>query len=164
MKTTYALQDEVDIAKDAAAIGRKADAINVLLENHSLADALYILTPDRTPLVGDVLVRSWGYDQTNIDFYLVTKVTSKSVQIVPIISQIVRRDEYNDYVTPTESRAIDQHELQDRPFKGKPATKRFECTRLFSDGHSYRVNFNSYSSLRLWDGTEQRQTGANYGH
>lgn len=164
MRTTYALADEISIAQDAAAIGRKPEALNLLLEHHTLAEALYLLTPDRTPLVGDVLVASWGYGQTNIDYYQVVGVTTKSVKIVPITSQISSRDEYNDYLVPNASRAVDQVELQDRPFKGKPATRRFECTRDSSYGHSYRVNWTSYCSLRLWDGQPHRQTGANYGH
>jgi hypothetical protein len=31
--------------------------------------------------VGDILYSSWGYDQTNIDFYEVTRVTAKSAEI-----------------------------------------------------------------------------------
>ena len=33
---------------------------------------------------GDILVASWGYDQTNIDFYQVVNVTGKFIQIKPI--------------------------------------------------------------------------------
>lgn len=29
--------------------------------------------------VGDILVKSWGYDQTNVDFYVVTRKTAKRV-------------------------------------------------------------------------------------
>lgn len=34
--------------------------------------------------VGDVVFNSWGYDQTNIDFYQVTGVDAKSIRIRPI--------------------------------------------------------------------------------
>ena len=34
--------------------------------------------------VGDVFVESWGYDQTNIDFYQVVRVMPKSVEIQAI--------------------------------------------------------------------------------
>lgn len=34
--------------------------------------------------VGDVLCNSWGYDQTNVDFYQVTKVLDKSIEICEI--------------------------------------------------------------------------------
>lgn len=33
----------------------------------------------QTPKVGDILDSSWGYDQTNIDFYQVVKTTEHSV-------------------------------------------------------------------------------------
>jgi hypothetical protein len=34
--------------------------------------------------VGDVLVSSWGYDQTNVDYYKVTRRTEASVWLVKI--------------------------------------------------------------------------------
>jgi hypothetical protein len=37
-----------------------------------------------TPKVGDIITCSWGYDQTNVDFYKVTKVTAKTVSFVRI--------------------------------------------------------------------------------
>lgn len=33
---------------------------------------------------GDTLVNTWGYDQTNHDFYIVTRTTPKSVWIAPV--------------------------------------------------------------------------------
>ena len=33
---------------------------------------------------GDVFVSSWGYEQTNVDFYEVVKVTAKTVMLIPI--------------------------------------------------------------------------------
>ena len=33
---------------------------------------------------GDILVSSWGYEQTNVDFYEVVKVTAKTVTLIPI--------------------------------------------------------------------------------
>lgn len=33
---------------------------------------------------GDIFVRSWGYDQTNVDFYEVVKVAAKTVTLIPI--------------------------------------------------------------------------------
>ena len=38
---------------------------------------------------GDVFVESWGYDQTNVDFYQVVKTTAKSVEIKPIAGKHV---------------------------------------------------------------------------
>ena len=33
---------------------------------------------------GDTLVNTWGYDQTNHDFYIITRTTPKSVWIAPL--------------------------------------------------------------------------------
>lgn len=35
---------------------------------------------------GAILYSSWGYDQTNIDYYMVTRTTAKSCWIVPMSS------------------------------------------------------------------------------
>jgi len=35
---------------------------------------------------GDIVNTSWGYDQTNVDFYIVTRVTSACVWVRPIAS------------------------------------------------------------------------------
>ena len=60
-------QIEAVKAKEAAKAERKAKR-----GNHNLK-------------VGDILVSSWGYEQTNIDFYVVTKLIGKSmVEFVPI--------------------------------------------------------------------------------
>lgn len=48
--------------------------------------------------VGDLLYDSWGYDQTNIDFYQITKVGKSSVWIRPIASQRVSGTEGHDSV------------------------------------------------------------------
>jgi hypothetical protein len=45
------------------------------------------------PKVGDVWVCSWGYDQTNVDYYVLTRVTAASVWIVPIGQRMVEGSE-----------------------------------------------------------------------
>ena len=39
--------------------------------------------------VGDIMVNSWGYEQTNIDYYIVTKVGRRSVTIQAIGKKMV---------------------------------------------------------------------------
>lgn len=39
--------------------------------------------------VGDILCNSWGYDQTNVDFYQIVKTSGKSVWIKRIAGEIV---------------------------------------------------------------------------
>lgn len=38
--------------------------------------------------VGDFFYSSWGYEQTNIDFYQVTKKTAKTVWLRPVSSNV----------------------------------------------------------------------------
>ena len=39
--------------------------------------------------IGDIFYSSWGYDQTNIDYYMVTKIIGKTfVEIQKIESQL----------------------------------------------------------------------------
>ena len=92
-------------------------------------------TTAATPKVGDILSSSWGYDQTNVDFYKVKKVMAKSVAIV----QIGTSETSVGYLT---GKAI--------PFgaeQGEVMTKRF---RLTDDGYGVRIA--SYASAYLWDG------------
>ena len=57
--------------------GRIADTAKA---NESKKEAI----ASHTFKVGDCLYQSWGYDQTNIDFFEVVAVLPKSVKILPI--------------------------------------------------------------------------------
>lgn len=41
--------------------------------------------------VGDILYRSWGYDQTNVDFYQVTRKTGARIAVRPISDEIAEQ-------------------------------------------------------------------------
>ena len=67
--------------------------------------------------VGDILYNSWGYDQTNIDFYQVVEVGAKSVKIREIGSEMTTKEGYssmsafvspkeNDFTGPTETKIL----------------------------------------------------------
>ena len=102
----------------------------------------------RAPRVGDMLVSSWGYDQTNVSWYRVIRVTAKSVVIQSCHGVCAESGEYSDQMVPG---AVKEGT--------KPMTKR---VRAGLD--SYSVTINSYADASLWDGTPQRQTGSAYGH
>jgi hypothetical protein len=68
-----------------------------------------ITEPDVTPHVavriepGAILCSSWGYDQTNVDYYLVTRTTAASAWIVRMPSVIVEdAGPDSEYVVPGE--------------------------------------------------------------
>ncbi len=105
-------------------------------------------SPVPAPKMNDILVCSWGYDQTNIDFYMVVDVTKASVKI---------RKLYKKTVPGT-----DKVEPNTAMFNGTAIlTKRF---RARYDGVGYTVKISDYSAADLWDGRPRWQTPANQGH
>lgn len=93
---------------------------------------------------GAILVGSWGYEQTNVDFYEVVEVPSpKSVRVLKIASQAV----------PGGSDVV-------------PVVGRY----LEVDPHLHRVTVDNtvkikdYIVLVVWDGKPCYQTPANMGH
>jgi hypothetical protein len=97
--------------------------------------------------VGKILVRSWGYDQTNIDYYEVTAVHGPRVVTVrKIASDVVRSCTGADYVMP-----------QPRNYVGE--AKR--CTVNY--GH-VKVGDYSGTDAYPWDGKENYETASGWGH
>jgi hypothetical protein len=45
--------------------------------------------------IGDVIVNTWGYEQTNVNYYKVVKVTAKTISIVEIGLTTVKGSEYS---------------------------------------------------------------------
>ena len=48
----------------------------------NIADVTKVQKPKADVKVGDIFVCSWGYEQTNIDFYKIVEVTKSSVKYV----------------------------------------------------------------------------------
>ena len=97
---------------------------------------------------GDIFVSSWGYDQTNVDFYQVVKVGPAMIALREIAKKVSRRAGDTDYVTPVANR-----------FTGPVLTKKL----LDWEGRAY-VKLTSYSRAYKWDGREMSQTGGSGGH
>jgi hypothetical protein len=95
--------------------------------------------------VGDILSSSWGYEQTNLDFYEVIQVKEKSVVICEIGSRSVETKQNLDYIVPVPGKCY-----------GKPMTKRV--------GEGGYIRLTSYSSAHLWDGKPEYSTASGWGH
>lgn len=98
--------------------------------------------------VGDILDGSWGYDQTNVEFWQVVDVTpsGKSVKIRPVAQFFSRQGGASgDTVYP----AKDQ-------FTGEAETRM--VTR-----YGY-VKANEFCSLSKWSGAGRHQTAYGFGH
>lgn len=105
---------------------------------------------DNPAKVGDILYSSWGYDQTNIDYYQVIKVTEKTVTIKPISEVVTESEMTSDRVAP-----VKDHFISDK----KALVKRVKPS---SDG--YAVTIASYADAYLWDKKPKYQTNPMFGH
>lgn len=84
-------------------------------------------------LVHDILMASWGYDQTNIDYYQVTKlIGAQTVEIRKIAAK----------TTPTGSMCGECYPLIDQ-FIGEPMKK-----RVLGDGKSVKIESYAYARKR----------------
>lgn len=94
--------------------------------------------------VGDILYASWGYDQTNIDFYEVVEAAGKSVVVRQIAQRDVASDGGQDRVV-----AVPGH------YVGPPMRK------IVGQGNAVKVGHQHASP---WDGKPKYQTSAMTGH
>lgn len=58
------------------------------------------ITPNHDFKPGDILVSSWGYEQTNVDFYQVVGITKCSVKIRPIMGHTIEEGYGCGHTTP----------------------------------------------------------------
>lgn len=103
--------------------------------------------------IGDIFVCSWGYDQTNIDFYQVIKRTAKTVSVRKIREKHEPAYSMANYIMPIKDSFLDGNTRFEEEY-GKPITRRL---RTFKDGRIY-FKPASYSLAKLWDGTKQTET------
>lgn len=101
--------------------------------------------------VGDILYASWGYDQTNVDWYVVTAVSGTMITIREIGSKVVREYRGGEEVEPDPSRIV-----------GEPIRRRPYRYGTKPDQVSVRVD--DVRSARLWEGRPMHQTAYGWGH
>lgn len=89
--------------------------------------------------VGDILNSSWGYDQTNVTFYQVTRVTPSSVELGTLRSV---EDYDGQSMTGTKT-----------PLPGEFVNGNRWLKRVSASG---QVKLDSFEYARLWDGKPQR--------
>lgn len=89
--------------------------------------------------VGSILYSSWGYEQTNIEFYKVTKRTKATVTIVRLSEDIVEHNpEYMSGYTSAGEEVVGE------PIKSK---------RISNRGTDYEsIKLSDYKRAYPWDG------------
>jgi len=93
---------------------------------------------------GDILYCSWGYDQTQVDFYKVKEVVgSNRIKIVSMTGVVAKQSTGADYMVAGEE-------------KGEPMLK-------VANGKQNSVKITSFSNAYLWDGQPKYETAFGYG-
>ena len=95
--------------------------------------------------VGEILYSSWGYDQTNIDFYQIVKKTKSMITIQGI------GKEYLDTKYASEDLV-------------KPVKNAFIGKEMRKKVGPYGVSISSFQNASLWDGKPKYQTAYGWGH
>ena len=94
---------------------------------------------------GDILVSSWGYEQTNVTFYEVVKATAKTVTVREVEQFRADSGNMTGYVMPI-----------------KGCYKSAEMRRKVHSGRQYNdddfIMIESYEYARPWDGRKKGYT------
>jgi hypothetical protein len=104
--------------------------------NAYATDVTKVEQPKPNVNVGDIFVCSWGYDQTNIDYYMVTNVKNKTVNLVSI-------GQKRNYTGPMQGECVPDTSV----VGNKIYTK-----RMINDGNSVSFKMTSYSWAYKWNG------------
>jgi hypothetical protein len=107
--------------------------------------------------VGDFFYSSWGYDQTNVDFFEVLSLSAsgKTAKVRRCQSAVVDESGPVTHVAPVPGSV--------HPWDGEVQTKRL---RLVGYPGSQRWSFfvASYADAYLWDCRPKYETAAGWGH
>jgi hypothetical protein len=116
------------------------------------------------PEVGQILYSSWGYDQTNIDFYQIVRVSEKgSVWVLPMEQLVQKALAWEQYeVIP--GNVITEREV--REYFGEKNENGFQDWRTIKQPikpsrHKWKssgISLTSYSGAWLWDGKPKHMT------
>ncbi len=110
------------------------------------------------PKVGDILVSSWGYDQTNVEFFKVVKTSEFSIWIQKVGSKVVAVTGWaHQDVVPTETSTYEVKNWDAPGFSTNVyPVRRFKVRPCSFFG--YGVSLNSYAAAFLWDGKPKGQS------
>ena len=124
---------------------------------------------------GAILYSSWGYDQTNVDYYMVTRVTKASAWIVPMTAHEEQTGFMSGQASPLEPMTHSEwcecdHRVSNHSEYGCRGAYGDDCPceqvklvpikpEMHRINRSYRpegvLSLTSYSSASLWDGASK---------
>lgn len=94
--------------------------------------------------VGDILYSSWGYDQTNVNFYEIVDLRGKDIILREIAKKTSRESRGADYVVPIPGKYVGS------PIKRRPTGR--------------GVKIDTVSRAYPWDGKPKYETATGWGH
>lgn len=100
------------------------------------SDVTKLNKPLPTINIGDIYVCSWGYDQTNVDYYKVIEVKNKSAVLVDI-------GQTRNYTGPMQGDCT--------PIPSEVGTKTY-TKRIIANGDTTSFKMTSYSWAYKWNG------------
>lgn len=93
--------------------------------------------------IGAILVSSWGYDQTNVNFYVVIEMTPKMVKMLPL-KRISRQEDGHCSMSGTTTAA------QEADFRAEIVKRKI--------GSDNWIKIESYQYAHLWDGKKEYES------
>lgn len=102
--------------------------------------------------VGDILAASWGYDQTNVNWYEVVGVQGKSVALREIASETVESEMTYSHVVPVPGR-----------FTG-PTIRKIPQPVSTTGDRDLVVKIDSARRAYPWNGKPMYETNSQFGH
>jgi hypothetical protein len=122
------------------------------------------MTTDTRPPVGSFYVASYGYDQTNVDFYRVIAHTPKGVKVQRWSKAVSNAYAPSASAIPADTPAMEDKWSDDpQRWTSRPERVPAPILQKRPDRHG-RIRINSYAYARPWDGKPQYQTGHGWGH
>jgi hypothetical protein len=107
------------------------------------------------PQIGDIFVSTWGYDQTNVDFYKVISTTAKTVTVVPIGQKIVEQTGFlSETVEPVDQ--IKEETTYNWETGEKTTTPAKPIRRKIISGGYIKIT--DYQWAKQWTGRPVNQT------
>ena len=96
--------------------------------------------------VGDIFCATWGYDQTNVDYFVVVRLAGRTMVEVQQIAAVVRNDPVSGWIAGT---SVPD---PDRPFGDLMRRK------VNTEGGNPGIRIYSFKYAFPWDGKERSWT------
>lgn len=158
--TSVNTKQKYEIDSKGNKIGEKTDkAVNKGKTSKPVKKATSQVKNKAGVKVGDIFYASWGYDQTNVDWYQVVDVTASGCYILPIGSKRVGFDT----VMPVKNDFGDRDVLLDANNK---ISKKGVFKRTLVSGYDGEVylRLSSFAFARPWNGKAKYETPIGMGH